>query len=149
MQGLPQALSSAGFMIHQDGRELGARPPDPIWTTQLAERSTGVQDVLTGFGHATRLSCCLAVNTSQSVLSLAVHRTPVTGVCRLRRSCDGNHRTPLRGESERMREHSGHSTKATPLSANRLRSMATSPENGHLEALLDGTRASTVFVVFC
>jgi hypothetical protein len=32
-------------------------------------------------------------------------------------------RTPLTGESERVREQSGHSTKAMPLSANRLRSM--------------------------
>src|SRR5215470_322784 len=96
--------------------------------------------------------CCYVVSpstTPQSVLSLDAHRTPVTGVCNLRRSCDGNRRTPLRGESERMRAQSGHSTKAMPLSANRLRSMATTPANVHLDDGLGGTWASTVCVVFC
>src|SRR5215467_14453575 len=86
--------------------------------------------------------------TPQSVLPLAAHRTPVTGVCSLRRSCDGNRRTSLRGESERMRAQSGHSTKATPLSVNRVRSMATTPANVHLGDGLGGTWASTVCVVF-
>ena len=55
----------------------------------------------------------------------------------------------MRGESERMREQSGHATKATPRSANRLRSMATIPENVHLSDLLVDTCASAVFVVLC
>src|SRR2546430_14115225 len=40
--------------------------------------------------------------TSQSVFPLADQRLPVTEVCILRRSCGGNRRTPLTGESERV-----------------------------------------------
>ena len=92
---------------------------------------------------------CSSPTTPQSVLPWAAHRTPVTGVCILRRSCDGKRRTPLCGESERMRAQAGHSTKATPLSANRVRSMATTPANVHLGDVFGGPCASTVFVVFC
>ena len=63
--------------------------------------------------------------TSQSVFPLAAQRFEVTGVCILRLSCEGKRRTPLCSESERVLEQSGHSTNATPLSANRLRSMET------------------------
>src|SRR6266567_3775192 len=75
--------------------------------------------------------------TPQSVLPVADQRFEVTGVCSLRRSCDGNRRTPLTGESERVLEQSGHSTKVMELSVNRLRSMETSfPANGHLGDVL-------------
>jgi len=40
--------------------------------------------------------------TSQSVFPLAAQRFEVTEICILRRSCGGNRRTPLTGESERV-----------------------------------------------
>src|SRR2546421_6232909 len=52
--------------------------------------------------------------TPQSVLPAADQRVDVRGVCSLRRSCDGNRRTPLTGESERVLEQLGHSTKVMP-----------------------------------
>ncbi len=59
---------------------------------------------------------------------------------------------PLFGESERVLPQSGHSTNATPLSANRLRSMETSPKNVHLDDVLVcacSFNVSPVFIVFC
>ena len=70
----------------------------------------------------------------------------------MRSVCAGNRRTPLTGESERVLEQRGYSTKAMPLSVNRLGSMGTSPTN---EQLRDGLvcscsfTVSTVFVVSC
>src|SRR6266567_1318265 len=91
--------------------------------------------------------------TSQSVFPLADQRLPVTEVCILRRSCGGNRRTPLTGESERVLPQSGHSTTVTPLSINRLRSMGIAVrENVHLGDVLVcpcSSTVSTVFVVCC
>lgn len=42
--------------------------------------------------------------TPQSVFPVADQRVDVRGVCCLRRVCDGNRRTPLTGESERVLE---------------------------------------------
>src|SRR5437867_4136947 len=81
---------------------------------------------------------CPPPTTSQSVFpDEAAHRKPVTGVCILRRSCGGNRRTPLLGESERVLPQSGHSTEVTELSAHRLGSMGTTVrENMHLGEVL-------------
>src|SRR2546425_2391740 len=90
--------------------------------------------------------------TSQSVFPVADQRFDERRVCCLRRLCDGNRRTPLTGESERVLEQPGHSTKLMPLSVNRLRSMGTTPENVQLAVLLVcscSCAVSTVFVVFC
>src|SRR5712692_7212569 len=91
--------------------------------------------------------------TSQSVFPLADQRLPVTEVCILRRSCGGNRRTPLTGESERVLPQSGHSTDEMPLSVNRLGSMRiTVRENVHLADVLVCTGSfavSTVFVGVC
>ena len=90
--------------------------------------------------------------TPQSVLPVADQRVDVRGVCSLRWSCDGNRRTPLTEESERVLEQLGHSTKVMPLSVNRWRSMGTSPKKVHLGNVLVCTcsfAVSTVFVVFC
>src|SRR5579864_3577891 len=89
--------------------------------------------------------------TSQSVFPLADQRLPVTEVCILRRSCGGNWRTPLTGESERVLPQSGHSTDVTELAVNRLRSMGiTVRENVHLGDVLVcacSFAVPTVFVV--
>src|SRR6266487_6799618 len=91
--------------------------------------------------------------TPQSVFPVADQRVDVRGACSLRRSCGGNRRTPLTGESERVLPQSGHSTNVTELAVNRLRSMGTTVrENVHLgDALVctGSSAVSTVFVVFC
>src|SRR6266571_5356713 len=91
--------------------------------------------------------------TPQSVFPVADQRVDVRGACSLRRSCGGNRRTPLTGESERVLPQSGHSTEVTELSAHRLGSMGTTVrENVHLGDVLVCTGSfavSTVFVVFC
>src|SRR3989454_10897715 len=91
--------------------------------------------------------------TSQFVLSDVDQRSPVTGAFVFLLVWYGYRRTPLTGESERVLEQRGHCTKAMPLSAKRLRSMATtSEENGHLGDVLVcpcSCAVSTVCAVFC
>ncbi len=94
-----------------------------------------------------------APTTPQSVFPVADQRVDERRVCCLRRSCGGNRRTPLLGESERVLPQSGHSAKVTELSVHRLRSMGiTVLENVHLGDVLVcpcSCTVSAVFVVFC
>src|SRR6266700_6821503 len=65
-------------------------------------------------------SCFLYPFVTSQAISRFIHRLAVWGVGVLRLECAGKRKTPLRGESERVLAHLGHSTSAMPLSRKRI-----------------------------
>jgi hypothetical protein len=77
----------------------------------------------------------LSPPTIFQIVSRMAHRFEETFAFVLRLSREGNRRTPLLGESERVLAQLGHSTSVTPLSRKRWSSMETTPKNVHLGIL--------------